>query len=43
MDLKEKKGMGRMVLFPFTQLKRKKKNSFEKEENNGEDEEISLG
>ena len=44
MGLKEKKRMGRMVLFPFILLQRKKgKKRFEKEEEDGEDEEMDLG
>ena len=44
MGLKEKKRMGRMVLFPFILLQRKKgKKRFEKEEEDGEDEEWILG
>ena len=44
MGLKEKKRMGRMVLFPFILLQRKKeKKRFEKEEEDREDEEMDLG
>ena len=35
--------MGWMVLFPFILLQRKKKNGFEREEEDGEDEEMDLG
>ena len=35
--LKEKKRTRRIVLFPLTQLQRKKKNGFEREEEDGKD------